>query len=629
MAKSVKIADIFIKIGIKADTKVLESIVKQLKEATTQAKAFRKATNKSFKLKGDARALGTLNKKVDGTKKKLVALQKAAAKKITLRTSGMGGRGRGGGAMGAAAGGALGGMGGARGFGGMVAGMSAFGLMASTVNTAQRLQGVRAALTAATGTAERGGDAFAFLRAETERIGVNLLDSSRAFTNLVASGKSVGFSMEQSQELFSATAEAARVLNLSTDDTAGALKAMQQMLSKGTVQSEELKGQLGERLPGAFGMAAQAMGVTTMELGKMLQNGEVLATELLPLLTIELKKFARTDGALEKAMKSNAAEMERMKNSFADMQAEMAKGGFLDAVTMLFRSLAKGMKALIPAFKVLGAVIGAALLPIAAFFELLSTLNELFGQTGVAIQLLATVIIVAMNKTARAFMIAGVRMLANPLVLAIMGIMAAILVIEDFFAAMSGKKSLLFEGIDFEGFSDSSIGKLFKALKELFTVEEGSGMDRLLKLLGELGKLMGKGIFLGIIKGFEGVIFIINKTADVLTKMIKLFDEWQFKESWMAKNVTTPLTEWRNKRADTKDLEYAERAKVNAIEWERQRVNNERLGYGHGTNSDIGQMMGQGDPKEPNDGSRPVFMEVTVADGLFHQTGLPNGAQLE
>ena len=41
-------------------------------------------------------------------------------------------------------------------------------------------------------------------------------------------------------------------MGLSADQTSGVLLALQQMISKGTVQAEELRGQLGERLPGAL-----------------------------------------------------------------------------------------------------------------------------------------------------------------------------------------------------------------------------------------------------------------------------------------------------------------------------------------------------------------------------------------
>ena len=52
-----------IKIGIKADTRQINAVIKRIKQATAAAKEFRKVTRASFKLKGDARALGTLNKK--------------------------------------------------------------------------------------------------------------------------------------------------------------------------------------------------------------------------------------------------------------------------------------------------------------------------------------------------------------------------------------------------------------------------------------------------------------------------------------------------------------------------------------------------------------------------------------
>lgn len=53
---------------------------------------------------------------------------------------------------------------------------------------------------------------------------------------------------------------AGSALALSKDQMDGVFLALGQMISKGKVQAEELRGQLGERLPGAFDMAAKAMG---------------------------------------------------------------------------------------------------------------------------------------------------------------------------------------------------------------------------------------------------------------------------------------------------------------------------------------------------------------------------------
>src|SRR5690606_21235484 len=48
--------------------------------------------------------------------------------------------------------------------------------------------------------------------------------------------------------------------------------------------------QLGDRLPGAFSLAAQAIGVTEQELNKMLEKGEVIAQDFLPKFAAQLDK---------------------------------------------------------------------------------------------------------------------------------------------------------------------------------------------------------------------------------------------------------------------------------------------------------------------------------------------------
>ena len=108
------------------------------------------------------------------------------------------------------------------------------------------------------------------------------------------------------------------------------------MMSKGTVQSEELRGQLGERLPGAFQLAAKSMGVTTMELGKMLENGEVLANELLPKLSLQLMKtFQPTEEMLE----SPQASIARMKQAFMDLSVTVGEAGLNNALVTMANSL--------------------------------------------------------------------------------------------------------------------------------------------------------------------------------------------------------------------------------------------------------------------------------------------------
>lgn len=160
---------------------------------------------------------------------------------------------------------------------------------------------------------DAAGD-LAFLQQQADRLGLSLLDNAKAFGKFSAAGNISGLSAKTLKEIFLGVAEAGTIFGLSAEEQRGALKAMEQMLSKGNVQAEELRGQLGERLPGAFVLSAKAMGVTTKELNKMLDDGEVLAVDLLPKLAHELRNLAAP--GLGEAVSTLQRETQRFENAF-------------------------------------------------------------------------------------------------------------------------------------------------------------------------------------------------------------------------------------------------------------------------------------------------------------------------
>lgn len=128
-----------------------------------------------------------------------------------------------------------------------------------------------------------------FLERLADKYNKNIIDLGQNFAQLSIATKGTNLEGEKTERLFAAVTAASATLKMSVDDTNGTFRAFIQMVSKGNVQAEELRGQLGERLYGAFGLAAKSMGVTTAELNKMLEKGEVLASDLLPKLTVELE----------------------------------------------------------------------------------------------------------------------------------------------------------------------------------------------------------------------------------------------------------------------------------------------------------------------------------------------------
>jgi tape measure domain-containing protein len=160
----------------------------------------------------------------------------------------------------------------------------------ASFDTALKLDAINSALSAVLGSTEAAAAQFQQLSQFADQYGLNLIAVGEAYKNFAAAAVSANVPLEQTNYIFESVAKAASVLKLSNDDLKGSLNALSQMISKGTVSAEELRGQLGERLPGAFNLAAKAMGVTTAELGKMLENGEIMAGDLLPKLALELNK---------------------------------------------------------------------------------------------------------------------------------------------------------------------------------------------------------------------------------------------------------------------------------------------------------------------------------------------------
>ncbi|UJX43033.1 tape measure protein [Desulfovibrio sp. JY] len=208
-------------------------------------------------------------------------------------------------------------------------------MAADIMAVGMQFDALRNSLKTASGDSATAAADFAFVSSEAKRLGLELLSTGQAYAQLKNASKGTALEGQETEKIFSAVAEASRALHLTSDQTSGALLSLQQMMSKGTVQAEELRGQLGERLPGAFNLAAQAMGVTTSELGKMLEQGQVLAVDLLPKLA-EAMHQAYGAGAAEAAT-SAAAEMERLKNAVAEYK-DMVYTAFSEELAGAIRS---------------------------------------------------------------------------------------------------------------------------------------------------------------------------------------------------------------------------------------------------------------------------------------------------
>ena len=178
-----------------------------------------------------------------------------------------------------------------------------------------------------------------------------LKDATANFTQLLAATQAAGISVAETETVFRGLSAANAALGGDNQKLQGILLATTQVFSKGKVAAEELRGQIGERLPGAFSKFAAATGRSTAELDKALERGEVtlrdfvtFAASLLSEYEDDAKKIAdgpsaagqRLDKALTKLQQSIGPTLASMGAAFQNFATEA-----INALNGVFNRLAE------------------------------------------------------------------------------------------------------------------------------------------------------------------------------------------------------------------------------------------------------------------------------------------------
>ncbi len=169
---------------------------------------------------------------------------------------------------------------------------ASFRIGRSIIDAGVQVQAMQNKMQAATGSANVAADALRFVREEANRLGLDIRSASDGFAGFAASSLRAGLTLQQTKDIFIGVSEAATSMRLPAEQVSLIFKALEQMAGKGTVSMEELRGQLGDALPGAFEIAAKAMGKTTAQFSKMVADGEVLASDFLPKFGAAVRNWA-------------------------------------------------------------------------------------------------------------------------------------------------------------------------------------------------------------------------------------------------------------------------------------------------------------------------------------------------
>ncbi len=231
-------------------------------------------------------------------------------------------------------------------------------LAAAFVTTIAEQQKLSRALNAIYKDSNLAASQMEFLRQTAVTAGVAVGGIQQSFVKFSAATASANIPLQQSNELFAALVKAGGTLGLSADSVAGSLDALAQMASKGTVSMEELRQQLGDRLPGALSLVAKGLGLTDSQLIKLVESGGLAARDLFPALTSALKTMQGEVSGVTPAW-------ENFKNALTGAAQAAGDSGWANILTVALRGLA--------------VVLGALVIPLSGFSEIVLTTARSIG----------------------------------------------------------------------------------------------------------------------------------------------------------------------------------------------------------------------------------------------------------
>jgi len=188
---------------------------------------------------------------------------------------------------------------------------------------------------------KRVAEEYAYIREQADRIGVSFEEAAKGYAKFAAAASLAGRSNQEIRYVAETFLEVGRVANLSADDIDGVFKALEQIYSKGKIQAEELRGQLGDRLFGAFEIAAKALKDTYPDLNKAMKDGEITSAQLVAIAEQYKKTVA---GQLPAAIASLAAKQGRLNSAILDFKIALAESGFADTYADLVQKLTAFLK---------------------------------------------------------------------------------------------------------------------------------------------------------------------------------------------------------------------------------------------------------------------------------------------
>lgn len=191
------------------------------------------------------------------------------------------------------------------------------------------------------GNEARQAEELDFIRRQADRLGISFGVLAQEYTKFAIATQNTNLEGEATRRIFRQVAEAGRVQGLTLDNLQGVFVALTQIVSKGTVSMEELRQQLGDRLPGALQILADSLDLSTTELIKLIENGKLSADSLAG-FGDELER--RFSGRLPQALEGVTASIGRLQNAIFQAFLTIGEGGAIEGFATLLNRLTESFQ---------------------------------------------------------------------------------------------------------------------------------------------------------------------------------------------------------------------------------------------------------------------------------------------
>lgn len=211
------------------------------------------------------------------------------------------------------------------------------------LDTTVQIDSLHRSLVAIYGSQSQAAAQMEFLRQTADRTGQNVYQLVDSYKTLSASTQGTILEGEATRKIFAAISEAGAVLGMSNERIKLSFMAISQMASKGTVNMEDLRQQLGESLPGALRLFAEGMGKSTEEFIAMVEKGEVLSADLIKLANAIHTTYG--EAAETAGLESAQGAINKMAEAWTDLKASLIESDTavagINKVTAALKTLAE------------------------------------------------------------------------------------------------------------------------------------------------------------------------------------------------------------------------------------------------------------------------------------------------